>query len=78
MKTGRVRSGSLMYPRPTQTPEKTITPGAPRGTGDEVLVDDVDVHVADGAAEGDPFAVRRPVHDLVDWCRRRSRSARTR
>jgi hypothetical protein len=29
-----VRSGSLTYPRPTQTPEKTISPGAPRGTGD--------------------------------------------
>ena len=30
----RVRSGSLTYPRPTQTPEKTISPGAPSGTGD--------------------------------------------
>ena len=29
-----VRSGSLTYPRPTQTPEKAITPGAPSGTGD--------------------------------------------
>jgi hypothetical protein len=26
--------GSLTYPRPTQTPEKTIAPGAPSGTGD--------------------------------------------
>src|SRR5213592_1942513 len=29
----RVRSGSLMYPRPTHTPEKTISPASPSGTG---------------------------------------------
>ena len=30
-----------------------------------MLVDDIHVHVVDRAAERDPFAVRRPVHDLV-------------
>ena len=39
MNASRVRSGSLMYPRPTQTPEKTIAPGAPSGTGTQMLVD---------------------------------------
>src|SRR5262245_18011129 len=34
MNTPVVRSGSLTYPRPTQTPEKTISPGAPSGTSD--------------------------------------------
>src|SRR5918992_821671 len=33
MNAARVRSGSFTYPRPTQTPEKTISPGAPSGTG---------------------------------------------
>jgi len=33
MKASRVRSGSLTYPRPTQTPEKAIRPAAPSGTG---------------------------------------------
>jgi len=32
MNASRVRSGSLTYPRPTQYPEKTISPGAPSGT----------------------------------------------
>ena len=40
--------------------------GGAKGHRCQVLVDDVDVHVADRAAEGDPFAVRHPVHDLVD------------
>jgi hypothetical protein len=39
--------------------------GAQRHRG-PLLVDDVDVHVDDRAAERDPFAVRHPVHDLVD------------
>src|SRR5207253_2639420 len=34
MNARRVRSGSLTYPRPTHTPEKTSSPGAPSGTGD--------------------------------------------
>ena len=49
-----------MYPRPTQTPEKTISPGAPSGTGVSSLVDDVHPHVADRPAERHPVAGRAP------------------
>src|SRR5438552_1763121 len=34
MKARCVRSRSLTYPRPTHTPEKAISPGAPSGTGE--------------------------------------------
>ena len=60
-----VRSGSLTYPRPTQIPEKTMTPGAPSGTRDRCSSTTYTCHVVDGGAERHPLPVRHPVHDLV-------------
>jgi len=50
-----------MYPRPTHTPEKTISRRRPWHRL-QLFVDDIDEHILDGAAQRNSFSMRRAVH----------------